>query len=230
MMKFSRFPLLLSLLVAGGFQGVCAPSGSEGGSISASLSSGDLVYLQGSTLHHFDQSQLAHVRYFAIYYSASWCPPCRQFTPTLVNFYDEVKKDNPQFELILVCRDQTPVEMEKYMAKDEMHWPALAFAKGRTHKVLNQYAGSGIPDLVVVDAQGKVLLDSYKDKTYIGPKSVLHDLKKLLADNPPTAEEIAAAKNAATRPATSSNASTTGATGSTDFDKFFKKPVQTPKP
>ena len=38
---------------------------------------------------------------FALYFSASWCPPCRQFTPLLKQFYVDVKNAKKKFEIIL---------------------------------------------------------------------------------------------------------------------------------
>lgn len=219
-MKSSRLQAVLLLLLATGIQGFCAMPGVDGGSIDSSLKNGDLVYLQGTSLHQFDASQLAHTRFFAIYYSASWCPPCRAFTPSLVKFYDEVKQNNPQFELIFVCRDRSSADMEKYMKADQMRWPALTFSKGRSHKILNQYAGPGIPDLVLVDAQGKILSNSYEGSKYVGPQKVVQDIRKILNQNPPTNEEIALAKAAAQNPASGPNGSSTN---HSDFDKLFKK-------
>ena len=42
---------------------------------------------------------LAEKKYTLFYYSASWCGPCRSFTPKLVRFYNRKKKAN-NFEII----------------------------------------------------------------------------------------------------------------------------------
>ena len=39
-----------------------------------------------------------------IYFSAQWCPPCRHFTPSLVEFRDQNKKD---FEVVFVSSDRS---------------------------------------------------------------------------------------------------------------------------
>jgi len=182
---------------------------------------GDLVSLQGGKVKKFDETSLAQTKYFGIYYSASWCGPCRAFTPDLVAWYDSAKKANPQFELIFVSSDQSEPEMEKYMAGDSMPWPALAFTKKKSNKTLTHYAGNGIPCLVFVDAQGNVLSDSYEKGTYVGPRKVLKDIEKTLKENP-----ASAAGNAAAPAATPNSLSTVKVRGSTFDEAFKKKPAQ----
>ena len=54
-----------------------------------------------------------------IYFSASWCPPCRTFTPKLVKFRDANKKD---FEVVFVSSDRSPKDQMGYMKKAGMKW------------------------------------------------------------------------------------------------------------
>ena len=180
-------------------------------SIYASLK-GDLVQADGKKVKRFDETALAQTKYYAIYYSAEWCPPCRAFTPKLVNWYKEKKPNNPHFELIFVSSDQSEDAMAKYMKDDGMPWPALDFDKKRTNKTLTQYAGNGIPCLVLVDDQGKVLSHSYEGSKYVGPTKVLADIDKTLAENPASGDAKAAASTAA-KPKV----------GSSSFDEAFKK-------
>lgn len=169
---------------------------------------GHLVASAGKRTSHFDDTPLAPVKYYALYYSASWCGPCKAFTPKLVEWYQKTKPENPHFELIFVSQDNSEPDMAKYMADDHMPWPALDFKKKAQDKALTKYAGSGIPDLVLIDSDGKVLSDSFVDGKYAGPQKVLADIDKTLADNKPSPEAVAAA---AKKPAGGS------------FDDFFKK-------
>jgi nucleoredoxin len=140
----------------------------------------DLVALNGKRVGKFDDASLANTKYFVVYFSASWCPPCRQFTPELVKWYNDKKPRHPEFELVFVSDDQDETSMEAYMATDKMPWPALKFSKARSNKSLRQYAGRGIPCLVFLDADGKVLSHSYQGETYVGPRKVLRDINTTL--------------------------------------------------
>ena len=43
-----------------------------------------------------------------VYFSASWCPPCKQYTPQLANFYTSLKNNGHPFEVIIVLLLRTP--------------------------------------------------------------------------------------------------------------------------
>lgn len=140
---------------------------------------GDLVSLQGGMLKPYDASNLTKVDYFAVYFSAHWCPPCRRFTPELVKFYKEAKAKNPNFEIIFVSADNSENDMRKYMEETGMTWPAVKYSMARNNP-LNQYAQRGIPNLVFADKTGKVLSASYQNGQFVGPYKVLEDIKKTL--------------------------------------------------
>ncbi len=143
---------------------------------------GKLVALENGTLRPRAAERLAGVRFFALYFSASWCGPCRAFTPELVDAYGKIRALYPEFEVVHVNRDRSPAAMATYLREDKMPWPALAWEVTRDAREINRYAGSGIPCLVLVDQDGKVLSDSYRWGRYVGPDAVLEDTWKLLRD------------------------------------------------
>lgn len=142
---------------------------------------GPLMAMQAGSLRPVSPGRLAGGKFFAIYFSASWCGPCRAFTPGLVDAYTKIRALYPEFEVILVNRDRSPAEMFAYIRDDRMPWPALAWNSIRG-SALNRYAGDGIPCLVLVDENGKVLSDSYRRGRYVGPDAVLEDTWKILRD------------------------------------------------
>lgn len=177
---------------------------------------GDLVSVDGKKVRKFDDAPLATTKYFAVYFSASWCGPCKAFTPDLVNWYQQKKPAHPEFELIFVSNDNDEDSMAAYMTEDKMPWPALKYSKIRTNKSLTQLAGTGIPCLVFIDADGKVLSHSYQGKSYVGPRKVLADIDQALGGGNTAAPAGAQPPAPAAAPATKS-------AGSSSFDDFFKK-------
>ena len=143
-----------------------------------------LVKSKGKDVETFDATALQNTKYYAIYYSASWCGPCRAFTPDLVKWYKRNKPKNPNFELIFVSSDRSAADMAAYMKDDDMEWPALAYDKKASTPALTQYSGRGIPCLVLIDDTCKVLSHSYVDEKYVGPRAVLEDIEKTLKANP----------------------------------------------
>jgi nucleoredoxin len=141
---------------------------------------GKLVIYNGSSLERLEASALKGKKYLAVYFSASWCGPCRKFTPQLVDWYHGRKAQLDQFDVIFVSQDKSKEEMLEYMKQDKMPWPALKFANASSSP-LEKYSGRGIPCLVVIDQQGKVLSHSYKGDDYLGPAKVIKDLEGLLA-------------------------------------------------
>merc|ERR550537_1817297 len=64
----------------------------------------------------------------ALYFSAHWCPPCRRFTPQLVDVYNKLKAEHAapeSFEFVFVSSDRDASSFAEYFA--EMPWKALPF-------------------------------------------------------------------------------------------------------
>lgn len=149
-------------------------------SLYASLK-GDLVRFHNGTLSPFEDEEMAGKKLVALYFSAHWCGPCRKFTPSLVDFYNRVAATHPEFEIVFVSSDKSASAMQTYMQETNMPWPALDYGKVAAKTDITKYAGSGIPCLVLVDASGKVISDSFAGKEYLGPQKVLTDIDAIFA-------------------------------------------------
>jgi nucleoredoxin len=144
---------------------------------------GDLVRPRNGVLVHADDEALAHKKLIALYFSAHWCAPCRKFTPQLVEYYNRVAAQHPEFEIIFFSLDKSESAMEAYMRETNMPWPAIDYQKLKEKELLKKNAGDGIPSLVLVDQTGKLLSSTYAGSQYLGPAKVLADLDAIFAGN-----------------------------------------------
>src|SRR5438132_7884567 len=88
----------------------------------------------------------------ALYFSASWCGPCKKFTPYLHEFYDLLKEEDSNFlEIIFVSRDTNEESFDKY--HKEMPWLALKFNRELSDELVKKYSINGIPSLIILDGQ-----------------------------------------------------------------------------
>lgn len=92
-----------------------------------------------------------------LYFSGSWCGPCRQFTPTLVEVYENLLSESC-FEVVFISSDRDEESFKGYFSK--MPWLAIPFSDSAAIKGLKDlFKVRGIPTLVILDGTGKVLSD-----------------------------------------------------------------------
>lgn len=155
-----------------------APASAAAASVFDEALDGSLVKLSDKSLKSFKDFKKPS-KYYLFYYTASWCGPCQKFTPSLVEFYN--KKKNDEFEVVLVSSDRDEDAMENYSVEKKMPWPQLKLSKVEKFKREFKHPGTGIPNLVLCDLEGKLVKTSYVDGKYIGPYAVMQHLETLLA-------------------------------------------------
>jgi len=90
-----------------------------------------------------------------VYFSAHWCPPCRGFTPKLVEFHKKHAAAKG-FETVFVSSDRDEKSFNEYYG--EMPWLALPFSNRDAKEALSKkFKVKGIPSLVVLGPDGKVV-------------------------------------------------------------------------
>lgn len=116
-----------------------------------------------------DSSSLAG-KYIGLYFSASWCAPCRAFTPLLKQFRDD-HLDNG-FEVVLVNFDKSNTDKRRYIRDSGMEWPSVEGARRKASKNLAEtYQVRGYPTLIILDPHGNVVTDRGVDAITYEPET-----------------------------------------------------------
>jgi len=105
-----------------------------------------------------------------LYFSAHWCPPCRGFTPRLVEQYEKIKVAGLPLEIVFASSDKDEEAFGDYFK--DMPWLALPYAdRSRKEDLSNRFDVSGIPSLVLLDKDRSVI-------TTDGRGAIMGDLSK----------------------------------------------------
>lgn len=91
-----------------------------------------------------------------VYFSAHWCPPCRQFTPMLKDFYEALQELDCEFEIVFVSSDRSPADMASYMTEAHGEWLAVPHGSPAAQQLSGHFQVSGIPMLVFLRADGSL--------------------------------------------------------------------------
>ncbi|XP_070563165.1 nucleoredoxin-like protein 2 [Ptychodera flava] len=95
----------------------------------------------------------------ALYFSAGWCPPCKQFTPLLAEVYNELMEKKSPFEIVFVSSDKSVQDMRQYMQEMHADWPCLPFGDPFISELKTMYNVKSIPKLVVIKENGEVITE-----------------------------------------------------------------------
>lgn len=105
-----------------------------------------------------------------LYFSAHWCPPCRAFTPGLVEFRD-ANKDN--FEVVFVSCDRSQEQHAEYITWGKMKWLCVKFQSETAKKLMEKHEVRGIPALVILSHEGEVVTKDGRGDIQADPSTAL---------------------------------------------------------
>ncbi|XP_057844342.2 probable nucleoredoxin 1-2 isoform X2 [Cryptomeria japonica] len=90
-----------------------------------------------------------------LYFSANWCGPCHNFTPLLVDIYNEIKSRGEDFEIVFLSADLEEEAFEEHYGN--MPWLALPFGDKTEKKLSQYYRVQDIPTLIILGPNGKTV-------------------------------------------------------------------------
>lgn len=100
-------------------------------------------------------------KYICLYFSASWCRPCVEFTPHLKAKYAEMQSrtsDANQTQIVLVPMDQSPEQGREYFRT--MPWYTIEFDESMCDSLANSLNVNTVPTLLVFRQNGKLVTAS----------------------------------------------------------------------
>lgn len=122
---------------------------------------------------------------------ATWCGPCRQEVPNILEMYDAYHEKG--FDVLGVSLDESADKAQDYIESNDIPWPSLFPAeedqRGWDHPLVEYYAINGIPTAILVDADGRVVHMNARGR------NLREQLQKLLGD--PVEREDEAAEDEA---------------------------------
>lgn len=120
-------------------------------------------------------SELLEGKYVGLYFSAHWCPPCRAFTPSLVEFRN---RHAEEFEVLFISFDESGREKRSYVKEASMPWPSVPGARSRDGNALAKALRvRGYPTLVILAPDGSIVTPSGREDVTLYPETALEKWK-----------------------------------------------------
>ena len=109
---------------------------------------------------------------------ATWCGPCRKELPHIQSDIYNKYKENSNFELIILGREHSWAEVNKFKAENKFTMP---FYPDPERKIYSRFATQFIPRNFLISSEGKVIFSSigFEDKDFNALKEAIENqLKK----------------------------------------------------
>ncbi|CEF64828.1 Nucleoredoxin-like protein 2 [Strongyloides ratti] len=104
-------------------------------------------------------SELLKDTIVALYFTASWCPPCQKFTPKLKKLHDKLRQLNKPFTVVVVTKDKEQDLYEEYCEEKMGTFNYLEFGNPKHKELLEKYEIKTIPAMKIIKSDGTVAVN-----------------------------------------------------------------------
>lgn len=94
-------------------------------------------------------------KFIGLFFSGYWCPPCKRFTPRLLDTYNSINTPEPKWEILFISLDRNEEEYNECIA--EMPWKRMLLDTKKAKSIARRFFITGIPGLVMLDDQLNLL-------------------------------------------------------------------------
>jgi len=101
-------------------------------------------------------------KYTFVEFWASWCPPCREESPTLVRLYNTFKDKG--FTILSVSIDKNTTAWKNAINKDGYTWPNVCDLNGYGGPTAALYTVTAVPNSFLLDKNGKIIAKNLRGK------------------------------------------------------------------
>lgn len=92
-----------------------------------------------------------------LFFSASWCRPCKAFTPNLIQLYNSLKTNGENLEIIFISSDGDEKTYKEHL--ETMPWLAVPFSLNLYRRLAHLFNIDHIPALIPLNCNGKNVED-----------------------------------------------------------------------
>ncbi|MBU3664968.1 MAG: TlpA family protein disulfide reductase [Chthoniobacterales bacterium] len=85
---------------------------------------------------------------------ATWCPPCVEEVPEVVEAYGKFKDRG--FEIVGISLDQDKGALEEFTKKNKMTWPQFFDGKGWENEIAKRFKIQSVPTMWLLNREGKL--------------------------------------------------------------------------
>jgi len=86
---------------------------------------------------------------------ATWCPPCVEEVPGLVETYEKFKDKG--FEIVGISLDSDKGALEKFTEENKMTWPQFFDGQGWDNELAKRFKIQSVPTMWLLDREGKLV-------------------------------------------------------------------------